>query len=342
MGGTRVERLVFDGPKVTGVVVRRGDAQETISGREVIVSCGAIHSPVLLLRNGIGPGAELQRLGIPVVCDRRGVGKNLMEHPGVNFGCFIRPHARLPGTLRRQMFAGLRWSSGHADCPAGDMYIIPTNKAAWHGIGHRLGLLMLWVNRSFSTGEIRLTSPDPAARIDIDFNMCSDRRDLDRLVDGVKMLVKLADHPAVRETVEEIFPISYSDRARQLALYSRWNEFQTNVGGMLMDMSATARRTIIRKMIADAPTLRDLAADESVSAEWIKSSVLGHWHASCTCRMGAADNPLAVTDPSARVHGVEGLRVADASIMPHVPCANTHIPTIMVAEKVAAAIRAEH
>ena len=147
---------------------------------------GALHSPALLMRSGIGPAAELSALGIDVVADRRGVGKHLMEHPGVNFGCYLKRDARLPAAMRRQMFAGLRWSSGLADCPAGDMYIIPTNKAAWHAVGHRLGLIMMWVNRSYSTGEVRLTSADPAAKPDVDFNMCSDWRDMDRLVMGVR------------------------------------------------------------------------------------------------------------------------------------------------------------
>ena len=97
--------------------------------------------------------------------------------------------------MRRQMFAGLRWSSKLDGCPAGDMYIIPSNKAAWHGIGHRLGLLMMWVNRSYSTGEVRLTSPDPSAKPDVDFNMCSDWRDMERMIIGVRMMIKLQAHP---------------------------------------------------------------------------------------------------------------------------------------------------
>ena len=63
-----------------------------------------------------------------------------MEHPGVNFGCFLKPAARLPQHLRRQMFAGLRWSSDVPGCPPGDMYVIPANKAQWHAIGGRIGL----------------------------------------------------------------------------------------------------------------------------------------------------------------------------------------------------------
>lgn len=338
MGETRVDRLVFDGTRCTGVRVRAPDGAREIRAREVIVSAGAIHSPVLLMRSGIGAAHDLRAHGIAVVADRGGVGKHLMEHPGVNFGCFLKRPARLPAALRRQMFAGLRWSSGLDGCPQGDMYVIPTNKAQWHAIGERLGIIMMWVNRSYSTGEIRLASAQADAPPDIDFNMCSDERDMVRIVKGVKLLAKLRAHPAVQDNVEEVFPISFSDRAHKLAMYSRWNAVQTFLGAQAMDASAALRRAIIRTMIADAPSVDDLVHDEYACRSWIRSAVLGHWHASCTCRMGRADDPLAVTDSSARVLGVQGLRVADASIMPNVPCANTNLPTIMIGEKVAATI----
>ena len=341
LGATRVDRLVFDGGRCIGVRLRGPDGEREIRAREVIVAAGAIHSPVLLMRSGIGPGHELRAHGIAVVADRRGIGKHLMEHPGVNFGCFLKRPARLPGALRRQMFAGLRWSSGLEGCPPGDMYVIPTNKAQWHAIGHRLGIIMVWVNRSFSTGEIRLSSPSADAPPDIDFNMCSDERDMLRIVMGVKLLAKLRADPAVKESVEDVFPISFSDYAYKLAMYSPWNALQTFIGAQAMDASARVRRAMIRLMIADAPSVDDLVNDEETCRTWIRSAVLGHWHASCTCRMGRPDDPLAVTDASARVYGVEGVRVADASIMPSVPCANTNLPTIMIGEKVAATILSE-
>ena len=107
-----------------------------------------------------------------------------------------------------------------------------------------------------------------------------------------------------------------------------------------MDLAAPLRRFLVDTLIADGPTIEDLA-DEATMKQWIADTVLGHWHATSTCRMGAADDPGAVTDPAGRVYGVEGLRVCDASIMPTVPCANTNIPTIMVGEKIAAAILGE-
>jgi 5-(hydroxymethyl)furfural/furfural oxidase len=338
LGGTQADKLLFDGNRCTGVRVRGPDGNREIRAREVIVSSGAIHSPVLLMRSGIGPEHELRAHGIKVVADRRGVGKHLMEHPGVNFGCFLKRPARLPTDLRRQMFAGLRWSSGLEGCPPGDMYVIPTNKAQWHAIGHRLGIIMMWVNRSYSTGEIRLSSAAADAPPDVDFNMCSDERDMIRIVKGVKLLAELGTHPAVRETVEEVFPISFSDYAHKLAMYSRWNAVQTWVGAQAMDASAAVRRAVIRAVIADAPSVEDLVNDEEACRSWIRSAALGHWHASCTCRMGRTDDPLAVTDASGRVIGMQGLRVADASIMPSVPCANTNLPTIMIGEKMASII----
>jgi 5-(hydroxymethyl)furfural/furfural oxidase len=80
--------------------------------------------------------------------------------------------------------------------------------------------------------------------------------------------------------------------------------------------------------------------DETAIEAWVREKVYGGWHASGTCRMGAKDDPLAVLDPACRVRGIDGLRVVDASVMPTIPTANTNITTIMIAEKVAAAILA--
>jgi 5-(hydroxymethyl)furfural/furfural oxidase len=341
LGETRAERLLFDGRRVTGVRVRRSGGNLDIAAGEVIVSSGALHSPALLLRSGIGPAAELAARGVPVVADRPGVGKHLMEHPGVNFGCYLKRPSRVLPETRIPMYAGLRWSSGLEGCPPGDMYLIPMNRSFWHAIGERVGLIMLWVNKSYSTGEVRLDAADPMAEPDVDFNMCSDWRDLERLVIGTRLMIKLQAKAALRDTVHDIFPISYSDRARRAAVYSSYNALQTWVGGQLMDSSGPLRRWMIRNLIADGPTVEDLLADPSALTAWIHATVLGHYHASCSCRMGAPDDPGAVTDPSARVYGVGGLRVADASIMPAVPCANTNFPTIMIGEKVASTILAE-
>ena len=336
-----VERLLFDGRKVIGVKVHMQGRVQDIHGGEVVMCAGALHSPPMLMRSGLGPAAELSALGIAVVHDLPGVGKHLMEHPGVNFGATLKRGARLPAGLRRPFYAGLRYSSGLEGCPEGDMYLIPMNKSAWHAVGDRLGLIMLWVNKSYSTGEVRLSSADWRAEPVVDYNMCSDERDLVRLVEGTRVMAKLGAHPAMAEFAHEVFPVSYGERARRAAVYSRYNRLQTWIGAQLMDAGGPIRRWLCRTLIADGPTVGDLLADEPTLIAWIKQAVLGHWHASCTCRMGSPDDPGAVTDPAGRVHGIAGLRVCDASIMPAVPCANTNIPTIMVGEKIAATILAD-
>jgi 5-(hydroxymethyl)furfural/furfural oxidase len=337
----RAQKLLLAGTRVTGVRVAHGGGVVDIRAGEVIVSAGALHSPALLMRSGIGPAAELAGLGIETVIDRPGVGKHLMEHPGVNLGCYMKRGARLPAGQRYPMYAGLRWSSGVEGCPPGDMYMIPMNKSFWHAIGDRLGLIMLWVNKSFSTGEVRLNPSIPTAEPEVDFDMCSDARDLERLAIGTRLMIKLRAHPALGATFHDAFPISYGDLARRVAVYGPFNRMQAWLGGQAMDASGPLRRLMIGHLMADEHGLEEMLADEHALHAWIKKAVLGHFHASCTCRMGAPDDPGAVADPSARVYGAQGLRVCDASIMPAVPCANTNFPTIMLGEKVAAAILAE-
>ena len=341
LGEARAEKLLLSGTQVSGVRIHRRGQVFDIQAGEVIVSGGALHSPALLLRSGIGPAAELSDLGIDVALDKPGVGKHLMEHPGVNFGVYMKRESRLPPDLRLPMYAGLRWSSGLAGCPAGDMYMIPMNKSFWHAIGERMGLMMMWVNKAYSTGEVKLNATDHMGVPDVDFNLVSDRRDLDRLVIGTRKMIEMRTSVALNEAVSDIFPISYSDRARKAAVYSTYNKIQTWIGGQVMDASGPLRRYLIRNLVADGPSIEDLMEDQSVMEDWIRNAAIGHFHASCSLRMGAKDDPLAVTDPSARVYGLAGLRVCDASIMPAVPCANTNFPTIMVGEKVAATILAE-
>jgi 5-(hydroxymethyl)furfural/furfural oxidase len=105
-----------------------------------------------------------------------------------------------------------------------------------------------------------------------------------------------------------------------------------------MDGPGPLRRAAIHGFITQGVTLETVLADAQAMEEFVRDGVTGCWHPSGTCRMGRADDPMAVTDPQGRVHGVDNLRVCDASIFPCVPRANTNIPTIMCAEKIAAAM----
>ena len=333
--------LTLEGARATGLTVRRNGADRRIRAREVILSAGAIHSPAILMRSGIGPAAPLSHLGIRVVADRPGVGQHLMEHPGVSMASWMRRDARLPAGARRQMIAAMRFSSGVEGCRAGDMFLVPTNKSAWHALGDRIGAVMIWVNKSYSTGAVTLASADPSVEPGVDFNMCSDERDLIRLVEATRLLARLHAHRSLAAAVHEVFPAAYSERVRRAAAYTRANRIGTAFAAWLADLGGPLRKAFIRRFILEGPTLGELLADDQAVVDWVRSTVTGHWHASCTCRMGAADDRGAVTDSSGRVYGVAGLRVCDASIMPCVPCANTNIPTIMMAEKIADAVLAD-
>jgi 5-(hydroxymethyl)furfural/furfural oxidase len=98
---------------------------------------------------------------------------------------------------------------------------------------------------------------------------------------------------------------------------------------------------MIEKVIVEGYRFDQLMRDDEALEDFIRKASIGVWHATCTCRMGAEDDAMAVTDPQGRVRGVNGLRVVDASLFPAVPCANTNFPTLMTAEKIADAMLAQ-
>lgn len=334
---TTAESLTFDGRRVTGAVVRRRGSPLTLTGKHVIVSAGALHTPPILMRSGIGRADHLREMGVDVVADRPGVGGNLNEHPTIAVSAYLRPNARQTartGTRRHAQIA-FRYSSGVADCGAGDMYVSVTGKSAWHAVGVRLGSFLMWCNKPYSRGSVLLNTADPAAEPDVDFNMLSDRRDFDRLADGVRRMAGYFAHPQMAGIASDPFPSSYTERVRRIGAVNTKNRILTNILAAILDGPGPLRRAAIKGFITMGDTLSDLLGDEKRMEHFIRSSVTGCWHPSGTCRMGAADDPLAVTDPSGLVYGVEGLTVCDASLFPCVPRANTNIPTIMCAEKIA-------
>ncbi|RJF86806.1 hypothetical protein D3874_07055 [Oleomonas cavernae] len=337
---TEARSITFDGVRATGIVVRDAAGERTIGAREVIVSAGAMQTPPLLMRAGIGPAAHLREHGIAVRADRRGVGANLQDHPMVALAAYLRPGNRLPSSMRRHIQMGLRYTSGVANTTPGDMFILPSNRAAWHPLGKRLASILVCVNKPYSTGLVRLTGASPDAAPFINFRQLSDERDLVRLEDGMKRLSTIISSPAMTGVIAEIFPASFSERVRKLGAVNRKNWFLTLLAAGVMGTGSLARKTMIETLISPDASVRDLMASDNTLRDWIVENACGSWHASGTCRLGRADDPDAVVDPHARVIGVGGLRVVDASIMPSVVSANTMLTTIMAAEKVADDIKA--
>jgi len=333
---TLVKDLVFEGRKVAGVEVALGNgAGEIHRADQVILSAGALHSPAFLLRAGIGPAAHLRGLGIEVLADVAGVGQNLCEHPITAVSAYLAKEARLDPRTPRHIQVNLRYSSGLEGCPPVDMQVSTVQRSAWHPLGGRLGTFQIWLNKPFSRGQVSLTSADWRAEPEVEFNLLSDRRDLDRLKAGMRFLSTLLEHDDVKSCLLDPFPSSYSERVRNVNKVSFKNWLATGFLATLMGGPGPLRRFLVKNVISQGDTLAGLLADDDALEAFIRKTVTGIWHASCTCRMGSPDDPQAVTDATGLVRGVEGLRVIDASVMPEVPACNTNIPTIMIAEKMA-------
>ena len=304
VGGALVDSIAFEGnrPHATALRLRLGTETRTARAqREIILCAGAIHSPAILQRSGIGPAALLKHLGIPVRADLP-VGENLLDHPIIGALLHLNDTARVDTLQHRHTNCCLRYGSDLAGAGENDMIMIAGNLAgatlARTGPTTTLGRLAVSVYQAFSQGHVRITTPDPAIDPEIHERMLSDPRDLVRLRDGVERLRALCRTDAFR---------AITTRA------------EYGLTGRSMD-------------------------DELTEAEldhWLFTECGDAQHASGTCRMGDIADRRTVVDPECRVLGVTGLRVIDASIMPEVPRANTHLTTVAIAERMADRLRTQ-
>ena len=332
----QVSELLFEDTRCVGIRAMVEGKSVEFRGNEVILCCGAIHSPAMLLRAGIGPIGHLRDLGIEVRAGRPGVGQRLMDHPSISVASFLKPGSRKNPYSKRSLHLGMRFSSGVEGAPPGDMALTASNKSAWHAIGDRIAVITLWVNKTFSdAGQVRLSSADWRQEPMVDFNLLSDHRDLVRLAKGFRQIAALHELPPLRAVTSDAFPASFTDKIRKVGTYNTKNRILTMIGAAFMDGPSVLRKAIIRGFVMESAGLVQALHDDEALETYIKRAAVGVWHCSCSCRMGAADDPMAVTDPQGLVYGVNGLRIVDASIFPVVPCANTNFPTMMTAEKIA-------
>jgi choline dehydrogenase len=297
---THVDKVLFNGDRAIGVRCVTNNRWQEVYANEVILSAGAIHSPPILMRSGIGPAEHLAEIGINV----RGalpVGDGFQDHPIAALPIVLREASIAPPDFRHTNCC-IRYSSQMGDAGPGDMMLVAMNRLG-DGLGRHtraptpnFGLLGVWVNECFSRGTIRLASMDPLAQPVIEENMLDDRGDVLRMRDGIKRLIDLARQTGFDDIAELITTGAGSDG------------------------------------------LKTLDSDAAIDA-WAIHNVGDAQHGTSSCRMGAPDDPLTVVDPACRVLGFDGLRVIDASIMPSVPCANTHLTTVMIAEYMADTLR---
>ena len=186
------------------------------------------------------------------------------------------------------------------------MFVVAISKSAWHAVGERIASFLIAVYHTASErGQVKLTSRDWRAEPLVEFNLLSDRRDLERLMQAFRMMGKLYATPAMQGATSDPFPATYSDRVRKIGVVNTKNKLLTAVAGALLDGPAALRSYLIRKVITEGFAFEDVMADDEACEAFVRKAAIGVWHASCSCRMGADGDPMAVTDPQGRVRGVE-------------------------------------
>lgn len=308
-------RVLFEGKRAIGIEYEQHGQVKQAHAGHVVISSGAINSPQLLLLSGVGPAAELQALGIPVVHDLPGVGRNFHDHPYVWCTVQVKPHASMNSRLQglpvvgqalRYIFtrkgplaaggsqaAAMIRSTPGASVPDLQISFRPftvigdakgrTVIAPGHGV-----TLMPSLDMPHSRGAITLRSADPRERPQVDYNMLGDRRDEDALLTGIHWVRRcMATEP-----------------------------FASLIAG------------------GEMPSLDK---DEAALRQFIRTTCFPGAHSAGSCAMGSGTN--AVVDDHLSVHGVEGLSVCDASIMPEVISGNTNGPSIMIGYRGADLIR---
>jgi len=316
--GALVEGLSFDGRRCVGVAYRAGDGetQHARAGREVVVSAGSINTPQLLELSGIGQESRLRDLGIPVRHALAGVGENLRDHyaprtkwavgaPGVSFN----DTGRGLGLLRQAMRYALD-GGGMLGMVAAPLRAFVRSREGLDAPD----LLLGWIPM--------LTEPGPNGPV------------LSRRA-GMACYA----HPMRPESTGSVHARSADPRD---APAIRFNFLSAPVDGDL-----TVRAIRIARAIMAAPAMAALRVSEIAPGtdrqsddeilDWVRSAAETTYHPVGTCRMGSDD--LAVVDDRLRVRGIDGLRIADASIMPRLTSGNTNAPTIMIGEKAADMIR---
>jgi len=336
-----VTGLLFEGRKAIGVMAAVGGKQQNFLGSEVILSGGAIHSPAMLMRAGIGAAPELRALGIKVVADLPGVGANLQNHPLLFVGAHLRPEARQSPTLRPHPVTCFRYSSNIQGCPPSDMYLAAHSKSSWNPLGAQIANFNATIFKPASRGSVSLVSRHPDELPRIEFNFVGEEIDLLRLIDGFRRVVEIVTSEPVRACYDAVFPVQFTDRLRLLNQRTAANAVKSTVIAKLIDAIPPLGTHAFNSLTGTRADLAALIQDHEQLAEHVKQNVGGTFHVSGTCRMGRADDRDAVVDAGGRVRRIGGLRVVDASIMPTVPRGNTNIPTVMLAEKIAAEMVAE-
>jgi choline dehydrogenase len=301
IGGALVDRVEIEGGRATGIIARVGGDATIFRGREIVLSAGAIHSPAILMRSGLGPSMQLRAHGIEVRREMPGVGRNFMDHPVLRISVALKDGLASADRDARHTNCCVTYSSGLGEGGARDMMLIGYNHRdiAASGAPNGDGAVGIGVFDAFSRGEVTLRSARPEDDPQVEENMLADPRDMIRMRDGVRRVLALSRQPGLRDIASSF---TLADTGLDLAAVAGLPEAELDA--------------LILAQAADTQ------------------------HAAGTCRMSAWGDPFGVVNPDLSVKGVPGLRVADASIMPLDCRANTHMTCVMIGEWLAAHLAA--
>lgn len=338
---TRVRRVRFDGRQACGVELW-DQGRTGIAGANVIVSCGTMLSPELLLRSGVGPAKTLADLGIKVIANRPGVGQNLQSHAQINLFTHLTRRGRSNGKARAPCLMVARLSSGLASCPPSDLIFNLWERTPGSTVENRLhrqfGDFMLILNKAYSYGSVTLDAADVEGPARVRTNLLSDSRDLDRMVAGFKRIALLATAPELSGLINDTFAMKPDPAALDMFQETLKARLMCMAGAVALDGPAFLRR----KFLENAVNPVDDFVNDPSALEALVRRDCGPTHSGGTCRLGDADQIETVVDKECRVVGVDGVRVVDASIFPRLMRAGTNLPTMMAAEKTAESIRIGH
>jgi len=306
------ERILFEGKRATGVAYRQnGKAQTARARREVIVSSGPINSPQLLMLSGIGDGAALRAHGIGVIADRSGVGQNLQDHLEFYFQYACTQPVTLYSVMNpvSKAMIGLRWLLRHDGLGA-------TNHFETGGfIRSRAGIRYPDIQYHFLPMAVTYDGSELTKEHGFQAHV-GPMRSKSR----GSITLRSAD-PRDPPVIRFNYLSHPDDREEMRACVRLTREI----------FAQPAFTPFVGREIQPGT---DIASDEAIDA-FVARKVESAYHPSCSCKMGRADDPMAVVDNQLRVIGVEGLRVVDSSAMPSITTGNLNAPTIMLAEKAA-------
>jgi choline dehydrogenase len=314
--GALVHRVVFEGKRATGVEFSRGGATVRANAAgEVILSAGAIGSPHILQLSGVGDPDHLDRAGIGVHHALRGVGKNFQDHFLVRVSCDVQGIASmnersrglgLAGEVMRYVLSGRGLLTYAASLVAASVKVLPESDTP--------DIQALFASASYA--------PGPTRRLD----------DKPGMTSGIWQM-----RPLSRGHVEARSPRPEDQPSINPRYLDDERDRRAAIGGMRIVRKWFQAPALARYVVAETLPGPDVQTDDEFIA-YARQTGTTVFHASCSCRMGP--DALSVVDDQLRVHGLDRLRVIDASVMPAVTSTNTNAPTIMIAEKGAAMVRA--